>query len=643
MSRATNSDSGPPSRYNIWNRSAFGDDQSQWTWPEAFGQPSGDLGPSGRHLRDIGPVGHMNNDRVGRWTTFGCKNASDRGGIERIGPQTVDGFGWKGHQPPGANHLRGPVERFFINGLNNSFHRADFLRLLWYNSMIRSSPTSGREPPTSPRTSPTPSSAMAEQPARNPVPTPTAEQRRIAQENFNKAKQLIAEGGYDYAIELLLTCCRLHPANLEYRRTLRKTQKDKYGNNLRGSRFAFLTTPRWKAKLKVAKRNRDYLKALEYAEQVLCRNPWDLGTQMDMAEIFDALGLSDLAVFTLDQARQKYPKDPTLNRALARQFEKRGDFQGAMVLWQLVREAIPTDVEAAHKAKDLAASATIQKGQYEEAAAGTKESPVLGRIEARAVDKQDKLAREAEPLLKRIEADPTEPALYLQLASVYRRHGQPERARDVLQRGLGPTGHAFPLQLELLELDLAPVRKNLEHTEARIRKRQEQAATAETDPDEMSLEELKALRGQLIKEINAREIELYRMKADRFPNELSHRVELGVRLYQAERIDEAIAELQQARRDERLKWRAALWLGLCFKKRNNWRLAQRNFEEGLAAVPETEEATKKELLFQLASGAADNGDLARAIDLGHELANLDFNFKNIGKLLDEWNDRLQSA
>jgi hypothetical protein len=63
----------------------------------------------------------------------------------------------------------------------------------------------------------------------------------------------------------------------------------------------------------------------------------------------------------------------------------------------------------------------------------------------------------------------------------------------------------------------------------------------------------------------------------------------------------------------------------------------------LAAVPETEEATKKELLFQLASGAADNGDLARAIDLGHELANLDFNFKNIGKLLDEWNDRLQSA
>src|SRR4051812_9229981 len=250
------------------------------------------------------------------------------------------------------------------------------------------------------------------------VPNPTADQKRIAAEQFGRAKEAMTAGGFDYAIDLLLTCCRLDPANFFYRQTLRKTQKDKYGNNLRGSRFAFLSTPRWKAKLKVAKRNRDYLKALEHGEQVLCRNPWDMGAQMDMAEAFDALGLSDLAVFTLDQARQKYPKDATLNRALARLFEKRGDFQKAMVLWQLVRESAPSDVEAAHKAKDLAASHTIQKGQYEETAKGTKESPILGRIESRATDKVDKLTRETGPLLTRIAADPTEPTLYIQLASV---------------------------------------------------------------------------------------------------------------------------------------------------------------------------------------------------------------------------------
>src|SRR4029453_12971152 len=111
---------------------------------------------------------------------------------------------------------------------------------------------------------------------------------------------------------------------------------------------------------KSAKRARDYLKALEYCEEVLCRNPWDMGTQLDMAEVFDALSLRDLAAFTLAQARQKSPKDSPLNRPLPRLFEKRGDFQKAIVLWQLVKETNPTDVEAAHKAKNLPASETIR-------------------------------------------------------------------------------------------------------------------------------------------------------------------------------------------------------------------------------------------------------------------------------------------
>lgn len=479
------------------------------------------------------------------------------------------------------------------------------------------------------------------------VPTPSADQKRIAGEQFGRAKEAITAGGFDYAIDLLLTCCRLDPANLFYRKSLRKTQKDKYGNNLRGSRFAFLSIHRWKARVKSAKRNRDYLKVLEHAEQVLCRNPWDLGTQMDMAEAFEALNLSDMAVFSLDQARQKYPKEATLNRALARLFEKRGEYNSAIILWQLVKEKHPTDVEAAHKAKDLAASHTIQKGGYAETAAGSKESPVLGRIESRAAEKADKLTRDVDPLQKRIEADPTEPSLYVQLAALYRRHGKLDRARAVLTQGLAPTGNAFQLQLELLELDITPVRTNLDTTETKIKTLKEKKQTIEDDEggdaEPMTADELQKQRAKLVKEVNAREVEIYRMKADRWPTELNHRLELGLRLMKADNYDEAIAELQQVRRDERLKWKACLYLGKCFKKRNNWRLAQRNFEEGLAAVPPGEEGGRKELLYQLASGAAENGDLPRAIDLGHELANLDYAFKDIGKLIDEWHDRVQNA
>ena len=509
--------------------------------------------------------------------------------------------------------------------------------------MVRSSGTT--VPPS--KTFPRRDGAMPD-----PTPTlspPTVEQKRIAQDSFTRAKEAIQTGNLDYAITLILTCCKLEPANFLYRQTLRKTQKDKYGTNLRGSRFAFISTPRWKARVKSAKRSRDYLRVLEHGEQVLYRNPWDMGTQMDMAEAFDALGLNDLAVFTLDQARQKYPRDATLNRALARLFEKRGDYLKAIVLWQLVKEQNPTDVEASHKAKDLAASQTIQKGNYEEAAAGTKDSPVLGRIESRATEKQDKGIRETDPIRKRIEADPTEPSLYVQLAGVFRKHGQEDRARATLQQGLGPTGNAFQIQLALMDLDLVPLHKTLEQTEEKLRKLKEKSRRIEADEDleldeePLSEDELKKLRSKLVKEINTREIAIFRTKADRFPNEANHRLELGLRLIKADLLEEAIAELQQAKRDEKLKWKAGLYLGISFRKRANWRLAQRNFEEALAALPPGEEAGKKELLYQLATGSAESGDLPRALDLGHELANMDYAFKSIGKLIEEWNDRLQNV
>jgi Flp pilus assembly protein TadD len=127
------------------------------------------------------------------------------------------------------------------------------------------------------------------------------------------------------------------------------------------------------------------------------------------------------------------------------------------------------------------------------------------------------------------------------------------------------------------------------------------------------------------------------VKVDRFPAEVVHRIELGKRLMKMDKLDEAITELQQARRDEKLKGQAAMLLGVCFRKRNNWKLAQRNFEEALAILTTAnDEPARKEVLYQLATGVADSGDYARAVELGNELANIDFGYKNISGLLDQW-------
>jgi tetratricopeptide (TPR) repeat protein len=473
------------------------------------------------------------------------------------------------------------------------------------------------------------------------VPQPTPEQHRVAAGQYERANQVAATGNYDYAIQLLLGCCKLDPSNLIYRQALRRVEKIKFGDNLRGSRLAFLTNPAAKTKLKSAKAARSYVRVLEIGEDILSRNPWDVGTQMEMSEAAEALGLGEVAVWFLEQARHKDPMDVSVNRALARLYERRGNFAQAIALWERIRKAVPRDTEAQHKAKDLAAADTIARGNYE-AVVGPKKDPSagslpVGRMPNRGTPAEDnnlplseREPREAPVLRARIEKDPANPAVYLHLASVYRRADQFDKARKVLEDGLAPTGHHFELSIELAALDIEPFRRNLAITEEKLR----------ANPADQGLLQI---QHQLSKEVNSRELELFRLKADRFPIEMGHRVELGIRLLRAGQTDAAIVELQAARSDPRHRCRALIQLGHCFSSKKNWTLAQRNYEEALQILPASQIDTRKELMFLLAKGAAESGDLVKAVELGCELAHLDFGYGNIGTLIEDWQARMQKA
>src|SRR5947208_8211398 len=115
---------------------------------------------------------------------------------------------------------------------------------------------------------------------------------------------------------------------------------------------------------------------------------------------------------------------------------------------------------------------------------------------------------------------------------------------------------------------------------------------------------------------------------------MGHRFEMGVRLLKAGQIDEAIRALQASRGDPRYFARSLVYLGYCFKHRSNWRLAQRNFEEALQNLPPGEDDLRKEIMFQVAQGCAAAGDLGHAVEMGYELANLDFVYRDIGRLVD---------
>lgn len=462
------------------------------------------------------------------------------------------------------------------------------------------------------------------------ISRPNPEHVRVAAQQFERARQAMNSGNYDYSIELLRTCCKLDPGNLVYRKALRRTQKAKYGNNLRGSLMSWLTTSLPRAQLEKAKRAGDHLKVLELGEIILTADPWSVGTQIDMAHAAEALGWDEMAVWMLEQARQKDPRDARVNRALAELYERCGNFAQAMVLWGLVSKVNPHDLEAARKHKDLAAQHTIALGNYGEAAqAGGavlgRETPVPTETTAR-----DAPQRAVEGLKEKIAQDPTNPGHYLQLSTALLKAGKLDEARQCLEQGLAATGHHFELQLALGELEIEPFRTNLGMVQAKLA----------SDPNNTQLLKLQA---QLEQEINRREMDLFRQKADRYPTESTYRLELGIRLFRAGRVDEAIQELQTARKDPRARLRAHVYLGHCFRDRRNWVLARKNYSEALHAASTGDEEIRKELLFELARLAVEEGDWRTAVELGNELADLDFGYRNIGKLLDQWQNQLEKT
>lgn len=473
------------------------------------------------------------------------------------------------------------------------------------------------------------------------LPRLTAEQRRAAAAQFERANQVLSSGDFDYGVQLLMNCCAIDPASAVYRQALRQAQRAKYQGNCRGQPLAPLRSLRARWRLFQAIRRQDFVAALGHAEHVLMRNPWDVPAHLRMAEAFERLGLLDLAIWTLEQVRPMHPNHVGINRPLARLYERRGNFTQAIALWNLVKKKCPDDLEAHHKAKDLAASATIARGRYEEAVQGAAPTPLMpagapaeaaeaaeapaegGTENEQPALSDPRLPREAAVIAAKVKANPTNANNYLQLASYFRRHDQFDQARAVLSEGLGPTGNNFDIAQELLDLEIEPLRRDLALTEEQLRQHPKKT-------------ELQNTRNRLQKEVNARELDFFRRRADRYPTDTSARFEMSLRLLRTGQLDEAIRELQAVRNDPRHHGKSLFYLGFCFQTRKNWRLAQRNFEEALKHLGNDETLLRKEAMYYLAVGSAEAGDLARAIDFGCELADIDYSYKDIGTKLDEW-------
>ncbi len=443
-----------------------------------------------------------------------------------------------------------------------------------------------------------------------PLTPATPEQRRAATGLFERAGQSVAAGNHAHACSLLRECCRLDPGNLLFRQALRRAGKARYNNNGRGGWFAWLLN--WPAHigLRRAAAAARHLDVFEYAEAILARNPWDLAAQDALARSADALGLLDLAIWSLEQARQSDPDARELNRSLARLYERRGNFSQAHALWERIAESHPGDAEAASRLTRPPKPAPPS-------------SPEMAAAPA------DPVERVASALRHAIDADPTSPAPYLALSALYKQAGRHEQAYQVLAAGLGPAGNAFELSEEMACLAIEPLRRDLAITLDKL----------STSPGDVGLQEIRAA---LEREILTQEADLCRLRADRFPGQPRLRLDLGTCLLRLGQIEEAIRELTLACADEQARWRALGGLGHCWLAWGNTARALRHFEDALACAPPADPA-RLDLLYEAACCHAASGAPERAVERGGELAELAPGHRDILHLLPAWQARVRPA
>jgi tetratricopeptide (TPR) repeat protein len=214
-------------------------------------------------------------------------------------------------------------------------------------------------------------------------------------------------------------------------------------------------------------------------------------------------------------------------------------------------------------------------------------------------------------LMRRIEREPKNVALYLELAQLFINDERYQESEAVLAKAY-----------ELSDGD-EDIREKWEDAELR-HLRQKIAATK--DP-----EKRKKLEAQYFE----KDLEVYKNRVQRYPNNLSFRYELGYRYMLTKRYAEAIRELQTAKNDPRRKGACMLVLGQCFQQIKQYPLAMTHFESAIQEIPDRDADNKKRALYRAGKLAMALKDLDAAQKHLTALASLDFTYKDISALLDK--------
>ncbi len=407
------------------------------------------------------------------------------------------------------------------------------------------------------------------------------------QDLYEKGVAALKKNNLDYAITLFMTVLRSEPGFYPAREALRATQhKRATGKTSFFKKFVGSASSLTRGQMALRS---NPVEALQVAEEVLNDDPGNVAAHELLAAAAIAADLPKTAVLSLEVAFKGKPGDRRLALQLAEALARLGNRARAEKILHELMRSNPNDPDLNERLKNLLANRTMAEQGYGALEGGQgsyrdiirdKEEAVSLEQEKRAVKDVDVAARLIAEFEKRLATEGNNLKLMRDIAELYRKKNEFDRAIEYYERINSTSGINDPLILEFIR----------------------ETRSARFDHEERQLDTTAPGHAERLAEIRSRRqqwrLDDTKNRADLNPSDLHLRYELG-ELYLAEgRLGEAIAELQKAQNNPNRRIAAMNLLAQAFARRGMNDLAARKFQEALKEKQIFDDEAK-ELRYQL--------------------------------------------
>ena len=435
--------------------------------------------------------------------------------------------------------------------------------------------------------------------------------------HLQKAEEALRRRNYDFAVEMYRQLLDLDPDQGDARKGLRQALKARHDAKSGGKLFRAIRGAAPLSKAHGMVKLKKYDAAARALEDYLKTNPVDVEANLLLGDALESAGHLKSARAVYEFVAEIDPKNGEGLKRAGAMFQATGEFAQALEYYERALAADPRDQEVLKARKDLAAETALAGGGLD--AVGHSREKLADAEQTKSLERQrrthlstDELREELAKVEERFHDDPRDVNVMLELASLHERLKDPEAALEFVERALEYKRGDVDLLAKAGDLRAGVLRRQL--------------AAAGKSGDEAGADRIE-------RELAKHELEDFERRVEARPGDAGLRLGLAQRLFRAEEFDRALAELQQAQGDPRVRREVSELKGRCFHAKGFGDLAAKELEKALEGLADTDERAK-EILYTLGLLAEEQGDRDTARSRFSRVFEVDIGFRDVSQKME---------